>query len=201
MDKKSIFAGVYIFLLLLLTGCTNRSSNSNTSEREDGKSSISDTLNGGSSTQAEKEEEDSSEQNKENESNKAENLPRKIIDRYKDDDSDIVWTKEEHRAAEDFANKVVSYINSKDMEALSNVIDYPPLSITGANGEDLNINTKEEFIAKKFEDIFSDELVKNVNECTELFSNGQGFMIAAGPNIWFQPYENGEMKIYTINGK
>ena len=172
MNKKFVFLMVSVFSLLLASGCANNSSKS----QNDTPTSSSSVV----------------ESNSKNE-NTTESPSPKISS-----DGGNSFSAEEHKQAVDFANKIVGYISSKDMNSLSKLVAYPiKLNIDGKN---IDLKNEKEFTSIEFEKIFSSQLVKSINECTTLFSSWRGFMLGSDKyNVWFSPLEDHTISIIGIN--
>ena len=113
-------------------------------------------------------------------------------------DNNSLWTEANHRAAEKFAEEIVDTVDTKDMKALSTMIEYP-ISLN-VDGKLTTISSEDEFAGLKFKSVFDDEMVETLNSSTTLFSNWRGFMLGEGNhNIWFSPVGDGtDIKIISI---
>lgn len=177
MAKKILFLFTLILTvcsLTMISGCKKNSTNetNSSSSLEENKTSTDN------NDQSEKE---SSDQN------------NKIVS-----DGGPVWNKEEHNAAEKFANELVTLIKNKDIDSISKRVSYPfEMEI---DGKRVKIPNKKKFVSIGFDKIFSNDLIKQINNTSKLFSNQYGFCLGETGEIWFSPMmETDEIKITAIN--
>jgi len=113
-------------------------------------------------------------------------------------DGSPVWNKDEHLAAEKFANELVILIKNRDINSISKRISYPfEMKI---DGKSVKIPNKEKFVSIGFDKIFSNNLIVQINNTSKLFSNSHGFCLGETGEIWFSPMvKTNEIKIIAIN--
>lgn len=171
MNKKALLIASSISMFLLVAGCSN-----NTSKEE-----VNDTYSSTSSG------------NEESQAGTSVNERQAITS-----DNNSIWDEKTHRAAEKFAEEIVDTVDTKDMKALSAMIEYP-ISLN-VDGKLTTISSEDEFAGLKFKSVFDDEMVETLNSSTTLFSDWRGFMLGEGNhNIWFSPVGDGtDIKIISI---
>lgn len=168
MNRKTLLVASSISMFLLAAGCSNNTT-------------TPDTQSSTSQSSAESQDNTSS-------------AVRKSIT----SDNNSLWDESIHREAEKFAEEIIDTVNTKDMKALGDMVEYP-ISIN-VDGKLTTISNKDEFASLKFKSVFDDEMIDTLNSSTTLFSNWRGFMIGEGNhNIWLSPVENSSnLKIISI---
>lgn len=168
MNRKTLLVASSVSMFLLAAGCSNNTTTPDTSSST-------------SQTSAENQSVTSSAEKK--------NITS---------DNNSIWNESTHRDAEKFAEEIINVVDTKDMKALGNMIEYP-ISIN-VDGKLTTISNKDEFAKLKFKSVFDDEMIDTLNSSTTLFSNWRGFMLGEGNhNIWFSPSETGsDLKIISI---
>lgn len=107
--------------------------------------------------------------------------------------------KSTEAAAEEFAGQVITVIQNKDMQALSEIMNYPQ-----ELGSGQSIGNIDELMAIPAEDIFTKDILEAVNE-DSLANLRQGrdddsYLIGSNnKNIYFRKNADGDFKIVKIN--
>ncbi len=107
--------------------------------------------------------------------------------------------KSTEAAAEEFARQVITVIQNKDMQALSEIMNYPQ-----ELGSGQSIGNIDELMAIPAEDIFTKDILEDVNE-DSLANLRQGrdddsYLIGSNnKNIYFRKNADGDFKIVKIN--
>ena len=107
--------------------------------------------------------------------------------------------KSTEAAAEEFAGQVIMVIQNKDMQALSEIMNYPQ-----ELGSGQSIGNIDELMAIPAEDIFTKDILEAVNE-DSLANLRQGrdddsYLIGSNnKNIYFRKNADGDFKIVKIN--
>ena len=107
--------------------------------------------------------------------------------------------KKSTEAAEEFARQVITVIQNKDMQALSEIMNYPQ-----ELGSGQSIGNIDELMAIPAEDIFTKDILEDVNE-DSLANLRQGrdddsYLIGSNnKNIYFRKNADGDFKIVKIN--
>ena len=107
--------------------------------------------------------------------------------------------KSTEAAAEEFAGQVITVIQNKDMQALSEIMNYPQ-----ELGSGQSIGNIDELMAIPAEDIFTKDILEVVNE-DSLANLRQGrdddsYLIGSNnKNIYFRKNADGDFKIVKIN--
>ena len=107
--------------------------------------------------------------------------------------------KSTEAAAEEFAGQVITVIQNKDMQALSEIMNYPQ-----ELGSGQSIGNIDELMAIPAEDIFTKDILEAVNEYS-LANLRQGrdddsYLIGSNnKNIYFRKNADGDFKIVKIN--
>ena len=107
--------------------------------------------------------------------------------------------KSTEAAAEEFAGQVITIIQNKDMQALSEIMNYPQ-----ELGSGQSIGNIDELMAIPAEDIFTKDILEAVNE-DSLANLRQGrdddsYLIGSNyKNIYFRKNADGDFKIVKIN--
>ena len=169
MNRKTLLVASSISMFLLAAGCSNNT------QTPDTQSSTSQ----------------SSAENQDNNSS--------VVKQSITSDNNSIWDEKTHREAEKFAEEIVETVGTKDMKALSEMIEYP-ISIN-VDGKLTTISNKEDFAALKFKSVFDDEMIETLGSAKTLFSNWRGFMLGEGNhNIWFSPMNisDSEFRIISI---
>lgn len=107
--------------------------------------------------------------------------------------------KSTEAAAEEFARQVITVIQNKEMQALSEIMNYPQ-----ELGSGQSIGNIDELMAIPAEDIFTKDILEDVNE-DSLANLRQGrdddsYLIGSNnKNIYFRKNADGDFKIVKIN--
>lgn len=107
--------------------------------------------------------------------------------------------KSTEAAAEEFAGQVITVIQNKDMQALSEIMNYPQ-----ELGSGQSVGNIDELMAIPAEDIFTKDILEAVNE-DSLANLRQGrdddsYLIGSNnKNIYFRKNADGDFKIVKIN--
>lgn len=107
--------------------------------------------------------------------------------------------KSTEAAAEEFAGQVITVIQNKDMQALSEIMNYPQ-----ELGSGQSIGNIDELMAIPAEDVFTKDILEAVNE-DSLANLRQGrdddsYLIGSNnKNIYFRKNADGDFKIVKIN--
>lgn len=189
MLKKLFCFIILIFTfcsIVMISGCGKSSSNENNSNY-----SVEDKASNDNEQTKDKSQAENVTDSEKNSSNK--NSNNNITS-----DGGPVWNKDEHNAAEKFANELVTLIKNKDIDSISKKVSYPiKIKIDGKNTK---ISNKEKFVSIGFDKIFSKELIQEINKTSRLFSNQYGFSLGEAGQIWFSPMgKTNEIKITAIN--
>lgn len=107
--------------------------------------------------------------------------------------------KSTEAAAEEFAGQVITVIQNKDMQALSEIMNYPQ-----ELGSGQSIGNIDELMAIPADDIFTKDILEAVNEDSldnlRLGRDGDSYLIGSNyKNIYFRKNVDGEFKIVKIN--
>ena len=102
-------------------------------------------------------------------------------------------------AAEEFAGQVITIIQNKDMQALSEIMNYPQ-----ELGSGQSIGNIDELMAIPAEDIFTKDILEAVNEDSlanlRQGRDGDSYLIGSNyKNIYFRKNADGDFKIVKIN--
>ncbi len=100
-----------------------------------------------------------------------------------------------------FAQQIVNVIQSKDMEALADMMYFPQQL-----GSGLSAASRREFLALDPEEVFTEKLLEEVNDAAvygvRLTSDGESYIIGStNRNIRFKMTDSGEFKITNINNE
>ncbi len=119
------------------------------------------------------------------------------FENHYDERADVIENVEEESRV--FAEKIVTIIQNKDIQALAENMNYPQ-----ELGNGMSVGNVEELMAISADDIFTDKLLEAVNE--EALDNlragrdGDSFLIGSNyKNIYFRKTEDGTFKIIKIN--
>lgn len=124
-------------------------------------------------------------------------LSNLIFENHYTDRADV--KKSTEAAAEEFAGQVITVIQNKDMQALSEIMNYPQ-----ELGSGQSIGNIDELMAIPAEDIFTKDILEAVNE-DSLANLRQGrdddsYLIGSNnKNIYFRKNADGDFKIVKIN--
>lgn len=107
--------------------------------------------------------------------------------------------KSTEAAAEEFARQVITVIQNKDMQALSEIMNYPQ-----ELGSGQSIGNIDELMAIPAEDIFTKDILEAVNEDSlanlRQGRDGDSYLIGSNyKNIYFRKNADGDFKIVKIN--
>lgn len=107
--------------------------------------------------------------------------------------------KSTEAAAEEFAGQVITIIQNKDMQALSEIMNYPQ-----ELGSGQSIGNIDELMAIPAEDIFTKDILEAVNEDSlanlRQGRDGDSYLIGSNyKNIYFRKNADGDFKIVKIN--
>lgn len=107
--------------------------------------------------------------------------------------------KSTEAAAEEFAGQVITVIQNKDMQALSEIMNYPQ-----ELGSGQSIGNIDELMAIPAEDIFTKDILEAVNEDSlanlRQGRDGDSYLIGSNyKNIYFRKNADGDFKIVKIN--
>lgn len=119
------------------------------------------------------------------------------FENHYDERADVIENVEEESRV--FAEKIVTIIQNKDIQALAENMNYPQ-----ELGNGMSVGNVDELMAISADDIFTDKLLEAVNE--ESLDNlragrdGDSFLIGSNyKNIYFRKTEDGTFKIIKIN--
>lgn len=107
--------------------------------------------------------------------------------------------KSTEAAAEEFAGQVITIIQNRDMQALSEIMNYPQ-----ELGSGQSIGNIDELMAIPAEDIFTKDILEAVNEDSlanlRQGRDGDSYLIGSNyKNIYFRKNADGDFKIVKIN--
>lgn len=119
------------------------------------------------------------------------------FENHYDERADVIENVEEESRV--FAEKIVTIIQNKDIQALAENMNYPQ-----ELGNGMSVGNVEELMAISADDIFTDKLLEAVNEASldnlRAGRDGDSFLIGSNyKNIYFRKTEDGTFKIIKIN--
>lgn len=120
-----------------------------------------------------------------------------VFENHYDERADVIQNVEDAKIS--FANQVVSAIQNKDMEALSNLLYYPQQLGGGQSA-----GNAKEFLELPKEEVITDQLVNAVNTSAiselRLSQDGKEFLLGSNQkNVHFKQMADGSFKITKIN--
>lgn len=119
------------------------------------------------------------------------------FENHYDERADVIENVEEESRV--FAEKIVTIIQNKDIQALAENMNYPQ-----ELGNGMSVGNVDELMAISADDIFTDKLLEAVNEASldnlRAGRDGDSFLIGSNyKNIYFRKTEDGTFKIIKIN--